>query len=268
MTDRIAPDPDAVVPKHLYKYRSLRGRLKAFARDLIVNQQLYFPAPPELNDPFEFRPVINLTVTKAQENAYLKGVVQRMEGDKNRAERRRKERQLAASANRNALAQSYRMTMDKIGVFSMSAKPLDLLMWPHYADNHTGICVQFDLWALVEIQHAPMPVTYSRERPVSNPMLEGPDEMLNKTALTKGLPWAYEDEWRLILNRRGGELVRFEQPIVSGVILGARINSDDRDEVLGWVRDTGRSVDVYQARFHDRDYALEIHAVDHLGHHA
>jgi hypothetical protein len=262
MVEQIAPDPAALVPKHLYKYRSLRGRSKAFVRDLLVNQRLYFPTPAELNDPFEFRPVLDLSVTNEQRQQYLRRLVQRLHGEKPRAERRRLEKTLAVAWNGEALAESYRRTMDSVGVFSMSAQPLDLLMWPHYADNHAGICVRLDLWSLVRAECVPMFVTYRRERPVTNPMLDEPTAMLNKAALTKGLPWAYEKEWRLVLNERGGQVVQFEPPIPSGLILGARISPEDGNEVLGWVGECNRPMDVYQACFHEQNYALEARPID------
>ena len=258
MVERIAPEPNALVPQHLYKYRSLRGDAKTFARDLIVNQRLYFPTPSELNDPFEFRPVLDLKVTPEQKRAYIKRAVQALHGDKSRNERRQREKAMMESPSTNeSIAQSFRMTMDRIGVFSLSARPLDVLMWPHYADNHAGICVRFDTMALVGAGYVPMFVTYCRERPISRPMIDEPIPTLEKAARTKGLPWAYEEEWRLLLNRGGGQVVTIAAPVISGVILGARISAGDRSEVLQWVSACPRPMEVIQAKFHESDYALE-----------
>ena len=263
MADDITLDPSAPVPRHLYKYRSLRGEAKSYARDLIVNQQLRFARPAELNDPFEFRPVVELSATHDQWRRYAKEAAQRNLSDKSRAERRRGESMMRGGTRttKSALAASYRVTMDNVGVFSMSSQPLDLLMWPHYADNHAGVCVRFASDALVNAQHMPMRVTYSCERPVTNPILEEPEVMLHKAALTKGLPWAYEQEWRLILNRLGGRVVRVGPPVISGVILGARVSPEDRAEVLGWVAACDRPMEVFEARFHPHAYALDLEPV-------
>lgn len=262
MEDRISPAPDALVPQHLYKYRSLRGSSKSFARELVLDQRLYFAKPADLNDPFEFRPVVDVSATQDQKKKYIKRLVGNLHGEKGRTERRLIEKKMGSASYEESLAASYRMTMDKVGVFSMSAESSDLLMWPHYADNHAGICVCIDFLALVQGGHVPMPVTYSHERPVAYPMFDEPREMLNKAALTKGLPWAYEQEWRLILNRRGGEVVQFVSPIVSAVILGARIGAQDRADVLSWVRASKRPMKVYESRFHERDYAIEVQPIN------
>jgi hypothetical protein len=262
MVERIAPDPDSQVPAHLYKYRSLRGEAKKFARDLIVNQRLYFAKPVDLNDPFEFRPALDTSVTPEQKRAYIKRLVQKIYSKNSRPERRRIEKRLDTPSYKEAVANSYRMTMDKIGVFSMSAQHLHLLMWPHYADNHAGICVRFNTLALIQAGLVPMSVTYSQARPITYPMLDEPQVMLDNAARTKGLPWAYEEEWRLIVNRGGGQIIPVASPIVSGVILGARISEEDRIEVMRWVAECKHPVEVLQASIHERDYALETHSID------
>ena len=260
MSNEIAPDPHAPIPRHLFKYRSLRGDLKDYVRDLVVDQKFYMASPPTLNDPFEFNPVIDLSATDEQKRRYVRGAMQRLHGDRARSERRllAKSFNVSSATGKGVLAMSYRTTMDQVGVFSMSAKPLDLLMWPHYADNHAGICVQLAFWGFVTPEFVPMPVIYRRERPTTNPLLDTPEAMLEKAALTKGLPWAYEQEWRIVLNRQGGQLIKFETPVVSGVILGARIKPSDRDDVLGWARACRRPMEVFQAFFHETDYALEM----------
>jgi hypothetical protein len=244
----------------LYKYRSLRGLSKTFTRDLLTLQKLYFPTPPQLNDPFEFRPVVDVSSTAEERKEYVKGLVKRTQ-NATRAERRRITKSVNLDTLGDTLAESYRRVMDRSGVFSMSARPTDLLMWPHYADDHAGVCVRFDLLALTTTGHPPFPVKYHRHRPIAYPMFDEPREMLEKVALCKGLPWSYEEEWRILLDSGGGRVLHFEAPVISGVILGARISAQDRQTVLDWVAACHRPMEALQARIDERDFALTLEPV-------
>ena len=42
--------------------------------------------------------------------------------------------------------------VDKSGIYSLSQTPLDELLWAHYACNHTGFCVEYDLDKLMEYE--------------------------------------------------------------------------------------------------------------------
>ena len=71
VVQHIGPNPKAPMPHQFFKYRSLAGDCRGFTRDLIVRQQLYFASPAELNDPFEFSPVLDFTATPAERRRYL-----------------------------------------------------------------------------------------------------------------------------------------------------------------------------------------------------
>jgi hypothetical protein len=265
MVERTERANSQAVPRHLYKFRSLRDDLKKFAKDLIVKQHLYFSKPTQLNDPFEFRPALELALSRSEMHEYAQRQIQRHYPDKNRDERRRLEAEVVAKAEANrssfkeGLAQVFWDTVDQSGVFSLSPHFLDVLMWPHYADDHTGICVRFDTIAMIMIPDlVPLKVSYFEERPLCHPILDDRIDMLKKAALTKGLPWAYEEEWRVLRHHGGGQVVPVEAPIVSGVILGARITPENRDEVLTWVSECKRPMEVLQSRLHERTYTLEV----------
>lgn len=153
---------------------------------------------------------------------------------------------------------SYEQTMAAAGIYSLSENPLDLLMWPHYADNHRGVCIRFSLTALLNQNLVPLKVNYAPARPVSDPILESTTAMLEKGVLTKSAAWSYEREWRLVQNRGARQVVALGIPTIDGVILGAGISDHDRQKVVGWVRDARRPVELFQAQQHSRDYMLEL----------
>lgn len=87
-----------------------------------------------------------------------------------------------------------------IGIVSMVKHWKSPLMWGHYAENHTGICLGFDV-----IENGPVEVEYVQERreftlDKSKPMRGITEELLRQLVSTKYSQWAYEEEWRVFHN--------------------------------------------------------------------
>jgi hypothetical protein len=251
------------IPPLLYKYRSVNGGARRYVQDLVVSQRLYFPGPAQLNDPFECRPYLTVKATAQERRRHIRGIIRRTQPDLSRGERIELEKRVLSDSkfSDSVLFNGFRMTMDSLGIYSLAASPLDLLMWPHYAENHTGICVQFDFVNLFNAGLRPMPVEYRDERPQFDPVRDDHLALLQVGVLTKGRAWAYEREWRLVENRRAGQIIEVEPPIITGVVLGARISVEDRNEVLDWVRRCGRAMTVLQAKFANRHYGLETEQI-------
>ena len=251
------------IPKHVYKYKSLAGKSKDHVRDLVVNQRLYFPAPSDLNDPFECRPNLTTSATADQQRRYIDGLVKRMNPEASRPVRRRIAQEVRSDPAkfRATMMASTQATLSAMGVFSLSSNPLDLLMWPHYADNHRGVCVRFDLEALMDAGEMPFPVEYADERPHCDMILEPTVDWLNKAVLTKGRPWEYEREWRIVRNCGGRKVLTLTEHTVDGVLLGANVPEADRALVLQWAQEAGRPVAVGQASFHPTAYELQVESL-------
>lgn len=115
-------------------------------------------------------------------------------------------RDFQKSVNHNL--RSLRATFDNLrntmGVSCLSESEKSLLMWAHYANNHRGICVEYDLLQINSVlKFTAVPVIYSQERACFN--FFNPENIENDTlglfiqSLTsKSLEWSYEKEWRII----------------------------------------------------------------------
>lgn len=74
-------------------------------------------------------------------------------------------------------------------------------MWAHYADNHKGICLGFDVRKCREDgEPYSVKVKYKEKLiPMDGRVFEDQsyiDKMLEKAKKTKSIHWRYEDEWR------------------------------------------------------------------------
>jgi len=140
---------------------------------------------------------------------------------------------------------------------SFSTRNDIILMWSHYASNHTGFCIEYDVKSLPEIaQRFLFPVIYSKTmfdttkyfREWAATGLESLNTLfLILQSITKAEEWSYEQEWRLVFNQglmKSDQNYTLAKP--ARVYLGARINSDNKRAVADICND--RSIPVTQMR--------------------
>lgn len=167
---------------------------------------------------------------------------------------------------------------ESIGIFCLSEKCDDLLMWAHYADSHKGFVVEFDSDSsffhrkigikdsLREIRK----VYYSEARPAIT-LSQATDE---DVFLTKSSHWSYEAEWRMLLPLSGANktvevsddvIYLFEVPkeAIRSIIFGSKMPEIFSGAIIQKMSsvDGFEHVKFYQAKIHPTHYSLDIEAV-------
>ncbi len=122
---------------------------------------------------------------------------------------------------------------NKFGVLSLSEDPMSILMWTHYANGHSGLCIGFERKEDMPLgkDEVCLPVTYSDifPEPTINDLLKEDGTATNLSIRTKASEWRYEREWRLMHTQAG--LYEIPGPIKE-IILGCRWEESKTDEVL------------------------------------
>lgn len=116
------------------------------------------------------------------------------------------------------------------GIMSLSEVPDSLLLWAHYGDNHSGICLEYDIPK--ELENALLPVNYSTQYPMLSIYEFGIDivKAVDSILSTKSMEWAYEKEWRYTKpNSANTEINNPFKP--TAVIFGARVQSNQKDTI-------------------------------------
>ena len=141
--------------RELFKFRSLAtDKHVEWVRQIIEESQLYFPAPFELNDPWDCK--VRFRVPRPENAAefdqavhYLLGVDRRNNPAKSEATFAAEEAKLRsdpAFAMRlfNELTSEMHNTVNtKFRICSFASVCDHPLLWSHYADAHRGICLVF-----------------------------------------------------------------------------------------------------------------------------
>lgn len=136
----------------------------------------------------------------------------------------------------------------KIGIYSLSKTVLDELLWPYYADSHTGFCIEYDLEKLgelikfagsfdVDYQDIVPQITFNKLVGEEDNRLT---ELLKLTSGTKSKKWQHEDEIRIVMDDFGK--VEYDFRAVKSIYFGLRMpktkdyNMNISTEVPVWIQ--------------------------------
>ncbi|WP_458398213.1 DUF2971 domain-containing protein [Anaerotignum sp.] len=182
-------------PVYLYKYYS--DSIEKL--DAVKNQKMWYSAPCNFNDVFDCDISID-------ENGVFNSAVQMIPDKRGVRPGSLMWRQLKQTIHLEIRSlrdtfESMKMTM---GISCLSESENSLLMWAHYANNHRGICVEYELMEInKQLGFSPVPVIYSDERvalhSINQETVE--EDTLNvfiKSLTSKSSEWSYEKEWRII----------------------------------------------------------------------
>lgn len=154
-------------------------------------------------------------------------------------------------------------------------------MWSHYADNHRGVCIEFDSES--DVFMFASPVRYTEELPVIVRPDDSSEEMLNKAFFTKAKCWEYEQEWRvfkrnlsvdekrqtakechqfseegqrILVDQSGPGVYTFSKDAIRSVTLGLQATSQQQEQLLVWIQEAGLRIHVYKAEATSAQYRL------------
>ena len=122
-------------PEEYFKYRGYSAQSLA----ALINRELYFASPAQLNDPHDCQ----LNIPEALEAAVV--AVSNMK--KLIKMREQLLTKLEQFGKLETLYQKIASDWGQSGVLSLSEVSICPLMWTHYADEHRGFCMGFELQA-------------------------------------------------------------------------------------------------------------------------
>ena len=163
--------------------------------------------------------------------------------------------------------------LSKLTVVCFSASGWDnQLMWAHYANSYSGICVEYDFERMDKFIGFMYPVDYYSERPTISlkdlgiEKIEKDENGKLKTAetdmsaifsymLAKNKCWQYEKEWRIInTGEEPFSPVFLDAPFIKSITLGLKV--DDLCRQLIWDVCQERGIECYQLVTNSCDYVL------------
>jgi len=141
-----------------------------------------------------------------------------------------------------------------IGIYCLSAKNDDILMWSHYADGHKGFCIELEGNATKTFLKRAQEISYQQKLPIINYFER---DWLPKLLMTKSEHWRYEEEWRIIQVDGPGEY-GIPEGVLTGVIFGCLMPEDHKNKIIAWSKKRKNRIRFYQAKIKKYEFGLDI----------
>ncbi|MCE5286749.1 MAG: DUF2971 domain-containing protein [Pelosinus sp.] len=224
----------------LYKYCPWNSNKHIKAN--LKNSILYFQKPELLNDPFDVFPAAQKTKKISVSDDLSAAIIQNVRNN--------------------------------IGVCCFTTDPQNLVMWAHYADKHSGLCLSFDFpdnkniinpspnWNNIQrkanISVTPQIVTYAKTRP----KMDFYSDSTNFTNffLTKYEAWKYEQEYRAFIVEDYGEF-NYPPAYLTGIIAGCKMADKDLAELRELIKDLSCPVDLFMTIPEHNAFRLDIEKI-------
>ncbi|RVT93390.1 DUF2971 domain-containing protein [Sphingomonas crocodyli] len=253
-------------PTALYKFWAMPGegtQEESYLRDLLVGHKLFFQAAHKLNDPFDCLPAIYTAFTPDRAKMLFERHIRSETPDVTDAD-------CAAEVERRVTCfdfslvgtpefqlgarDAFKEHREVMAVYCLSARVDSVLMWSHYAKNHTGFAVRFD-YSDTFIGEAQR-VRYVHKRPLIDPGSRDERNMY-VVLLSKARDWKYEQEWRITRIGRPG-LHKFNPKALTGIVFGMAMPQLDRDRLRALCGEGGFEPKFYQAVDDARSFNVQI----------
>jgi len=258
---------DSQTPKKLYKYRPFGIN----TLNMLAAPSIYFSSPDSFNDPLDCRPEIEIDL----DNDLLEEVLNRLRNYKphlqlksyTRMSRENNDGMDSHSVRRLSLKQSLTINLhDKMcdkGIVSLAESWQCPLMWSHYADQHRGMCFEYDITKSDLIP--PKKIDYDGKRCIkASDLLEflngsesARDKIEHTFFFTKASQWRYENEWRIVADYQGEAPLPFK---LTSIYFGMRCELVAASAVMNLIK--SRRISFYWAYPREDQFVLERVPID------
>ena len=228
----------------VYKYRG--GSAEIFERDLdSLEKNYYWSANLEsLNDTQE-------NMISADKFVKQSNVLSRFFGKKSKD----------ALVNVHEALDVFLSHKKRVGIYSLSKTFSDELLWGHYANSHTGFCIEYELNNLldnhVHENRYSFPVLYNlnpSEIDLKDVSSASKNNILIQKAFgCKSKKWEYEKEYRIVNDDFGKHSYDFTA--VKAIYFGLRMSASQKDEIIKRLK--GRGIKYYQIVQLEKKYELD-----------
>lgn len=243
---------------HFYRYAS--AEKLDWLKPILLQDQLYFPAPSELNDPAEGKP----KPSRASESSFVQFLYGQYVADKPNLSQAECDRiktfiteQLHSIGCKQTLEYISKHTNPIINrnhkIYSLCKRWDNMSMWAKYANDYRGYCLEFKNSGLFSNAYE---VYYSDEEITQD--FTNLDEVNGYFFFHKKSEWSNEEEVRIVTPSHIQNPISFDPTLLRRVILGYKISTEDKSQIIQWTKKRLIPLPVAQSRYNEFNHALEL----------
>jgi hypothetical protein len=261
------PYPGKIEQRQLFHFRRLKGVEDWLLEHLFTEGKLHHSSPGLLNDPFECKPHYREPDSDEEQKAILNHLYRVLR--KHGMPEHEAQSRIVGCIGKPGLLfrllhQSGLETFAEMRMFSFTTSNENLLMWSHYGDSHTGICIEFDasIWPI----NGARKVKYQEKYPeIAYPPVE--DERNMQAALIKSKAWEYEEEFRHIFVpgadafTSDGDSIRLDSDTIIGLYFGVKVDPKDKRRILGLVKRGPFTPTIYEGVLSSSEFKIKFNQI-------
>lgn len=252
-------------PQILYKHRTWSSE---FSKNILLNNEIYFSSADQFNDPFD----ASLPYKFDEAELTLENINKKLYqiGRRINPNMTEEELKIEVDTRQNSgiftNGQYWRdhyeyfksQNNKSFGIFCLTEKNDDILMWSHYSNSHNGFCIGFDSRILFDsLQCTIGPVNYSNDFP-SVPLFELTPKDLLRLIMTKSKHWEYENEFRIIKTLFPRVAFQIPNEAFREIIFGCKISDADKEEIIKICKSKFNSIKFFDAKLSDSQFKIDI----------
>ena len=231
-------------PRYLYKYWSFKSAIR-FLKDNTIK----YSSCDEFNDPFEGTFCLIGDISKKERSEFIKRFVPTFQKDKLLGT-------IPYDTLKALMTKVIKESVRCVGIFCMAEKNDNLLMWAHYAHEHEGVCLKFDLLKDTKAFSSLHKVVYTTDYLNFNFVTDY--FRVNDILVHKSVDWMYEKEYR-ILKLNGVGLGRVNPEALVEIDFGCRMSKENKQVIKSLISSNPNySIQFKQAAMHSNDYNILI----------
>ncbi|MGG4664410.1 DUF2971 domain-containing protein [Providencia vermicola] len=239
-------------PESVYKYRTIKQ-----ASQILQNFQFFFSSAVNFNDPFDCALDEVVQYTPSDFSIWLSRLP---------SEITKEEKQKFKSLYENAVQEFNdkikiikNAKINKRGVLALSKTNENILLWSHYAENHTGVAIKLNITKDIEFFLTPINIEYTQKYTPLN-FLENPEESIIHTLSKKSIDWEYEKELRIYKNSTG--LQNINPVAITDVFFGVKSSQKDIQDIKNICNNNKLShVNFYKAEKKHGEFAIYFNPI-------
>lgn len=244
---------------------------------MLIDSEIYFSSPKEFNDPYDCK---SITIYKGSFDDWKDFFIRNGLSD---AESTNLANNMKGKVLTDDDLNSHHLDHDLNRICCFSETNESILMWSHYADKHTGICIEYTtidegIFSAIplddSLQQINDPVLnkyftlsrvdYQVKMPNAYNRLQDDNKYFIQFLKTKHTDWSYEREIRIIAvnSLLKNNPVKISRSCITGIIFGLNIDNTIRQKYIDIAQkyfvSQGYPINLYQCKEIIGYYAVEV----------
>lgn len=243
---------DGSYPESVYKFRTIEK-----ANNILQKLEFYFSSAANFNDPFDCdldeKKQYSLSDVTSWINIHQSGLsIQEKQTLTNIYKKN-------SQAFSDIVKTTKTKAVNKRGVLALSKTNENILLWSHYAENHTGVAIKLNITKDLEFFVTPRNIVYTKQYTPLN-YLKDPENSISNTLSTKSIDWEYEKEIRVYKDNIG--VYKINPNAITDVFFGVKASQEDIAKIKQTCSKNGLNhVEFYQAEKEYGKFSLKFNPI-------